>query len=215
MKENRIETAQELLNEKYGEKFTVYSYGKSFGTLTNNTYTVICSPADEPALRFEAEIAKDGSYIYDEYVSRKVSDKIEKAMMKVLSVSNTQMAVKVGAATKIIDSVQADMPVKEFMALTPNAKFAIYVVLDQEKLTKQEASETVELLKKSIAATPSINGYVYLYLGTEEMVSQFSKYIRENPGADKGLFDILKSAKSLEAVITQSDFNIDKGKLLS
>lgn len=214
MKENRIDIAQELLKAKYGEDFKMYTYGKSFGTLTNNTFTVVCSPVDEPELRFEAEIAKDGSYMIDEYVARKVSDKIEKKMMEVLNSSKIDISVKVGSGTKTIESSKSDMSAEEFIELMPNAKFAIYVVIGKTGLTSEEAFVITGLLNKSLILTPNINGYIYLYLGPTEMITRFNEYKQENPWADKGMFDILKDANSVEAEISKSVFNIKNDELM-
>ena len=68
----QIQTAKELLNNKYDEDFEVSAIGQRYGTLSNSTYKVTCYPINHPELVFMAEISKDGSYIYDEYIFRVV-----------------------------------------------------------------------------------------------------------------------------------------------
>jgi len=79
--DERAEMAEKLLEEKYGGEYVVYSVGNSWGTSTNNTFTALCYEKSEPTVRFEAKVAKDGSYMHDEYVSRKVSNKMEEKML--------------------------------------------------------------------------------------------------------------------------------------
>jgi hypothetical protein len=187
---------EKLLHEKYGKEFVVYSLGNSWGTLTNNTFTALCYEKGASNVRFRVKVVKDGSYMSDEYISCKVSGKIEKRMMNVLQTSTLKMALKLGPEVTTIKSSDSDMEPEEFMKQMPNTLFALYVVIDANNLSNEEATQIVDVLNKSVQEFPALNGAIDLYLGNRSMIDRFNQYNCENPGADHGMFEILKDAKN-------------------
>jgi hypothetical protein len=95
--EEKANLAEKLLHEKYGKNFVVYSEGGSYGTLTGDTFTVYAYEKKSPTVRFKADVAKDGTYMLDDFVSTKVSGKIETSISNQLKNSNFNIALKVEA----------------------------------------------------------------------------------------------------------------------
>lgn len=200
--------AEELLQEKYGEEFVVYSVGNSWGTLTEDTFTALSYEKTSPTVRFEAKVAKDGSYLIDEYISRKISDEMENKMLEVIKDSPFTIALKVGPDIKIVDSNHSDMSVDEYMKQVPKLGFRFYVVTDAKNLSAEEASEMLDLLSRSIQLYPVINGSMDLYFDSHSTIEQFNDYIKENPNADSGMFEILEEANHEQYNITNSTLEL-------
>lgn len=188
--------AEKMMHEKYGKDFVVYSVGNSWGTMTNDTFTALCYEKGASNVRFRVKVAKDGSYMSDEYISSKVSEKMKKRMMRVLQTSPFKMALKVGPAVATIRSTDADMEPEEFMKKMPKNLFALYVVIDANQLSNEEAAQIVDVLNKSIQVFPELNGAIDLYLGNRSMIDRFNQYNRKNRSADHGMDEILKDAKN-------------------
>jgi hypothetical protein len=195
-REKKANLAEKLLHEKYGKNFTVYSEGGSYGTLTDDTFTVLAYEKNAPTLRFRADIAKDGSYMLDDFISTKVSDKIETSVRKDLQQANINIALKVGAGVTGIDSKNADMSVDEFIQKVPKAAFVITVVMEKKILSFEEANNLVALLSNSIQKFPNLKGSVDIYVGSKSMLENFNRYNRENPGGDSGMYETVKNAKN-------------------
>ncbi len=200
--------AENLLHEKYGEEFVVYSVGNSWGTLTEDTFTALSYEKNSPTVRFEAKVAKDGSYLIDEYISRKISNEMESEMLEVMKDSPFTIALKVGPDIKIVDSTNSNMSVGEYMEKVPKLGFRFYVVTDAKKLSAEEESEMLDLFIRSIQSYPAINGSVDLYFGSPSMIEQFNDYMKENPNADSGMFEILEEATHEQYNITNSTIEL-------
>lgn len=213
--ETKANLAEKLLHEKYGKNFVVYSEGGSYGTLTGDTYTVYAYEKNEPTLRFKAAIAKDGSNIQDDFVSTKVSEKIETSVKKDLQQANLPIALKVGAGVTGIDSKNADMSVDEFIQKVPKAAFVLTMVIEKKPLSAEEAGRFVELLSQSIQKFPNLKGSVDLYVGSKTMLENFNRYNRENPGGDSGMYDTIAEAKNGLYDIEGGKLNLTAEQLLS
>lgn len=69
----RIKLAKRVLREKYNESFDVSEVGKGFGTLMNDTFTVSCRSTKHSDIVFKAEIEKEGMYVLDDYIPKRMS----------------------------------------------------------------------------------------------------------------------------------------------
>ena len=69
--------AEDVLEEKYGEKFVI----KKVWTKNQTTFYATCSPEANPEVVFEAEVYKDGSGWYtDNYIQALIARQIEERM---------------------------------------------------------------------------------------------------------------------------------------
>src|SRR4051794_25257278 len=67
---------EELLEEKYNQKFVPTAIGERYGTANNDTVTTILHPKGKEELVFEAVMNKDRELIADTYISRLISASI-------------------------------------------------------------------------------------------------------------------------------------------
>ncbi|MFB0843423.1 hypothetical protein [Paenibacillus oleatilyticus] len=73
------------LNEKYGEEFVVENVGGGYGSGIFSTDTIKAEayPPNSPRHRFRAEITKDFSKVWDNYMNMIMADKFDEKMIKV------------------------------------------------------------------------------------------------------------------------------------
>ncbi|WP_025848608.1 hypothetical protein [Paenibacillus ehimensis] len=79
------EKMTQYLNEKYGEEFVVENVGGGYGSGIFSTDTIKAEayPPNCPRHRFRAEITKDFSKVWDNYMNMIMADKFDEKMMKV------------------------------------------------------------------------------------------------------------------------------------
>ncbi len=215
-KPKEAKTAEKMLKEKYNEEFVTYSVGGRWGTLTNSTFTVICSPKDDPDLKFKAEIDKDGGYILDEYVSRKVSAKVEESFTKFFKDHFKDFVIKVDAGTKTIDSNKSDMPIEEFLKINENAKFAIDIVINKDNLSGVSATDLYNAMNSMLKTIPELKGAIEIYLVTNDVLIKANNYVKEKASVDSEFDELLKGSNSIFSQFKDGSLNISveefKGK---
>ena len=81
--DERIRTAEQLLNQKYGEEFSVTSYDGQ--EMMASYYEVTAYANEHPTLPFEASVNSDGSAVSDDYVARRVCERISEQVALNLS----------------------------------------------------------------------------------------------------------------------------------
>lgn len=207
-KPKEAKTAEKMLKEKYNEEFVTYSVGGRWGTLTNSTFTAICSPKDNPDLKFKAEIDKDGAYMLDEYVSRKVSAKVEESLEKSLKSTAGSFAIKVGATNKSIDSKNSNMSIEEYLKTKGDPGFAIYIVLDKDSLEGVSSNLLYNSLNSMIDSIPKFKGSMRIYFATKDVLNSTREYLKENANIDSNFQEILKNSKNIYSQVNDGILQI-------
>lgn len=204
MQQERVQLAQQLLADKYQEEFVVYSQGRSYGTAANNTFTVIAYPEMQKDIKFAAEIEKEGAYMFDQYVSRKVSAKIEQQVEKVLASEIKDFAVKIGASNKVTDTVDSNISIEEFIQLEDSVQFAAYIVVNKQEIEKMETQHLYTLISEIYGNIPDIKGSVRLYFTTADKIDLVHDYLNETANMDEGYKDIVGKEKNVYLQIDNS-----------
>lgn len=204
MQQERVQLAQRMLADKYQEEFVVYSQGKSYGTEANNTFTVIAYPEMQKDLKFEAEIEKEGAYMFDQYVSRKISAKIEQQVEKVLASEIDDFEVKIGASNKVTDTVDSNISIEEFVQLEDSLQFAAYIVVNKNEIEKMETQQLYTLISDIYRNIPNIKGSVRLYFTTIDKIDLVHDYLNETANMDEGFKDIVGKEKNIYLQIDNS-----------
>lgn len=196
-KPKEVQLAEKMLKEKYNEEFVVYSIGGRWGTLTNSTFAVVCSPADNPDLKFKAEVEKNGAYMHDEYVSRRVSTLIEEALVKSLKDTVNKFVLKVSAGSKSIDSDNSSMSIEEFLKEKPNEKFVVDVIIDKNSLDGVSGKTLYSSLNSMLDTVPKLSGAIEVYFVTDDILQSSKNYLKEHANTDSEFDDILKNSSSI------------------
>lgn len=201
--------AEKLLQEKYNEEFVVHAMGGRWGTLTNNTFTVTCSPKSDLDLKFKAEIRKDGSTMYDEYVSRRVSAIIEEALVASLHAVSSRVVIKVGAVDKIIESSNSHLSLEEYLELKGDSgRFVVYTLLHKDALLETSGSALYDIIYFAIASLPKLNGSLRFYLVDDSTLDEVVSYLKENANIDSRFDDMVKGSVRVTSGITDGGLTI-------
>ncbi|WP_404330067.1 hypothetical protein [Mesobacillus maritimus] len=81
---NQAVEVEQLLEEKYGQEFTVRSIGGRYGTASNDTVTTYVHPAENEGISFKAVMTKDGELMADSYIPRIISDSLNQVLRQEL-----------------------------------------------------------------------------------------------------------------------------------
>lgn len=179
------EQATQLLEEKYGEKFTVIeNYGG--GSLLSESYGILATSEECPDVLFEAEVADDGSYIVDEYITARVCRQIEDNILENLGhPSEEDIVVKVTAISKTIDSVDADMTPEEYIEIKENNQFVIDICYFYGNLDRER------ILADAFYGMPYLNGYTDICGVDKKTINKVHSYFSKSARADYGYEQIL------------------------
>ena len=93
-----IQQAGQCLEKKYGREFEIHRIGNT--RQADLFFRVEASPRQSPELRFLADVARDGSGVTDQYVSRMAAGRMEERVMGVLSEYFETFSVKVSWGDK-------------------------------------------------------------------------------------------------------------------
>jgi hypothetical protein len=207
--DGKEEIAQKLLKAKYNEEFVVYkTYGGSYA-LMGHSFKAVCSPKNQPNLKFEVEALKDGSgIVVDEYISRKISASVEEILINNLSKTVSNFTIKVGAGSKTINSADANMTISDYLKMKRNAGFSIYIVIDQTCLSNIKAEKLYSALNNMFTNLPEIDGGMEVYFASNDIVQQIKKYTNDHANVDAGFDNILKNCKMIDIPVTKSKLGI-------
>lgn len=168
------EMAQVLLKEKYGEEFQIQEYwGRDW---SEDSFEVCAYAEEEPEILFEAEIACDGSYISDDYVTAKICRRLEETVKENLSQLPGYLEVKASSFLEKVKYTDPSMSVKEFVNLIPNNSFDVYVYFSPMEGSK----ELYQILSKAMNNMGGIDGSLHFYSVEEEKLKEIQEYLTEN-----------------------------------
>jgi hypothetical protein len=170
-----------------------------------HSFKAVCSPKNQPNLKFEVEALKDGSgLVVDEYISRKISASVEEILTNNLSKTVSNFTIKVGAADGKTDLTDANISIADYLKASPYAGFAIRIVIDQSCLSNVSAEELYNAVNNMFTNLPISSGGMGIYYATNDIVQQIKKYKDDNENVDAGFNNILAKCKT---VYSQYDNN--------
>lgn len=185
-KNQMMNQAEELLEQKYGEQFNVLEcYGRiNFG----GDYEVVAASQEHPDVLFEAKVLKEDLFLSDEYVTSRVCRSIEEQILQNLGDLPGYLFVKVQAISKSIDSANADMTIQEYLKLKDNNRFVVYLHFSP---TEKNVERVYETIKRIFLEIDGMNGTIQLYIVEEDMLRQVQEHLDELPKIDKKYREIL------------------------
>ena len=194
----QIQTAKELLNNKYDEDFEVSAIGQRYGTLSNSTYKVTCYPINHPELVFMAEISKDGSYIYDEYISRIVCNKLNNDIIQKI---NFNAKFFIASRPSVFETSNKNITLDELVKLNDNTDFVIWMVCNNNI----ETSKMLEELNDVFSSYQNLNGELRFYITKDDnVVKQFGKMAKDCAIFDSNMTMILADIEEQKIEIKNS-----------
>jgi hypothetical protein len=210
----KMADAKVLLEKKYKEEFNVWCMGKSFGTLTNDTYTVICSPKLRPEFKFKAEIDDEGGDLLDEYVSRNICRKIELQIQKAIDRRLEPCVVRVATGSSWVESDDYRMTIENFLALTPNVKFALYLIVLEKNIRELEAGDFYLSVTHFFDFLPKISGGMSIYIVDEDSGGEIKTYLENHAGVDSDFYQLTKDYKRIYTTFSKSRLTIGREQFI-
>ena len=194
----QIQTAKELLNNKYDEDFEVSAIGQRYGTLSNSTYKVTCYPINHPELVFMAEISKDGSYIYDEYISKIVCNELTN---DIVQKTNFNAEFFIASRPSVFETSNKNITLDELVKLNDNTDFVIWMVCNNNI----ETSKMLEELNDVFSSYQNLNGELRFYITNDDnTVKQFGKMAKKCAIFDSNMTMILADIEEQKIEIKNS-----------
>jgi len=172
------ETAEKLLQEKYGESFKVVSIGNSYGTGTDLTFTVYCHPVKDETVLFEAEIYKSGQGIEDDYLTSLMSVMIEKELMTILKAYSLDVMAIVNIKDELSSESQLPTTFKEYVDYFKGNTLSISIVVDRDTIFL-EHDDWISLLE-------NLSGFI----GGKDTTEVIIKWFFEDTDAFKAIRDL-------------------------
>ena len=168
---SRMEKAEKLLNEKYGEAFVVTEY------LGDNsrykTFNVEAYAAAYPDLKFDAIVDFEGEGMQDSYVAKRVSARVAEAMENAISDMSCGHYIYVAPLETESTMNNPDAGVEDFIEDHKKKDFMIYLYIDQSEAEAGRIYDCMEKIAKTIDCT---SGYITLFLTDQEMMEEVKEY---------------------------------------
>ncbi|XCP83588.1 hypothetical protein ABXS75_10885 [Roseburia hominis] len=201
------ENVLRMLEEKYNQKFGIaeyYGYDRSAGSVG-----VLAYSREQPDILFEAEAARDGSYLNDEYVAACVFRKIERKMEENIKNMPGDFVLKARTGSKAMDSADFNMSIEAFQELKEGSRYAVYLFYAPKE---QESAETYEALKDIARGLPELSGNVQLYIVEEKLLKKVQGYWKEHTNFDYELEELLGDVENVEIPFEKEHLSVTREK---
>ncbi len=167
----RMEKAEKLLNEKYGETFVITEY------LGDNsrykTFNVEAYATAYPNLKFDAIVDFEGEGMQDSYVAKRVSAKVTEAMENAISDMSCGHFIYVAPLETQSTMNNPDAGVEEFIENHKKKDFMVYLYIDQSEAETDRINDCMGKIAKTIDCT---SGYITLFLTDPDMMEEVKEY---------------------------------------
>ena len=186
---------EQKLEAKYHEKFSVSKvYGGSL-VPTNvfaDTYKLICSPKNNPNLKFKAELSPNGVF-FDEYVSANVNVKVEKLISDALHKKFQNVAVKSITVGDYVKSSDTTLSIENYLLEDKTNGFVIYVLIQTDKT---KANDIYNILQSTMKSVNNFSAATYCFCVDYEDFESGKKVFENNMDIEPKDFE--KQYKSIE-----------------
>ena len=186
----RIKTAELLLEEKYGEDFTVTSYEGQ--EMMADYYSVSAYAKSHPKLPFEANVSEDGTSVSDDYVSRRVCEAISDQVAANITVLPCKYYVHTGIMSGESVCSDPNISIEEFATKwEPNNRYYVYLYISKEIEHVDSSSEIIyNALKEALKGIPEISGTMSVYISNDSVIEKVHVYVTTNTGLYNDYFEI-------------------------
>lgn len=215
-KPDRADIAKKLLKEKYNEDFTVFTSGKGYGTLTNNTFTVVAAPKDNEDLKFEAEIEKEGDWMIDEYVQALLEDEIKKIVSNKIKNELTDdffIKVYIGwSDTKITNKNSVSLDA--YMKKQPNVPVVIDVLFNKNTMANIDSKKEYEVFADLFAKDLPFTSTLEIYYTSMDVVQKSEEYFKKHAEAYDDFDKMVEGSLEIGIGITNGKLNISSSEFI-
>lgn len=197
----QAEMAEKMLYEKYGEEFVVESLGGRWGTATDGYYTCNCYPKNNESLKFQVTVDKDYTSFSDEYITKIGELELKKYLIDELKDICESPRILVSSRNQIVDSVNTEISVDEFIELCRDTKIYIKVVVDEQINTDELTDKLTTLLLNY----DSLTSQILIYSADGTTMANFDEWYSKYDKYDHDCEEILNSCSEIEVQIKQGE----------
>lgn len=195
--QNRENQAKQLLSEKYDCEFVVESQTQD-SSRDVNCYRVVAYPASDMELHFEAKIQNEGKYFSDEYVSKKVSTELERAIEENLQKSLENVRVICTSTIDYCEFENANVKISEFQKSFPMNKYGVYIAVDITEVQNMRGEKLYQILQSAFEGIEPVRGNLQLWFVLPEDIPVITEYRATMTRIDAGFEEITRGAKLIE-----------------
>ena len=161
------QTAETLLEEKYGEQFVVGTYNEQ--TLSDGYYTVHAYAKSHPELPFTIHVDNNGKHFSDNYVERRVAQKITKQVSKNAESFLIKPCVYTVVPAAVLGEVNQDISIEDYIAQNPANPVTIHMTV---KEGEEPAERIYSCLSDTIKEFHYLHGIIILNVADKETLEE-------------------------------------------
>lgn len=171
-KVNLSKQAEEALQIKYNESFTVSDFIKKSG----DYYTVYASSKNYPDITFYADVNSDGKDVSDTYAAKRLGLKISNIVNQSLKDFDGEYFVYSHPMIENFYTNNADISIEDFVATFPSNTFDINVYVDKES---QDIEKIYDLLSVVPSKLGAMKGSINVCLVNSGLINEIKTAIEE------------------------------------
>lgn len=172
---DRIAIAKEALEEKYNETFEVMEVYDNYDR--REVFNAIAYSDSHPDILLYAKVAKDGSYVGDNYlakvIGKRIADAVDGNMGGLLGASY----IYVSPFAEDLQAGDASISIEEYVALYKENKFTISIYYAPER---HDADYVYNCLSNAFEGLDELSGYIVLHIIDEENLRNMQEYIESH-----------------------------------
>jgi len=177
--EDRMEQAQVLLEEKYGESFLVTDYGNQ--VIGSGYYTVKAYAREYPELLFTVHVDDDGKHFTDNYVERRVGQKISGQVLLNLSMLHGYSYVYTQVPQAVLDITDADITPQNYIAQNQASLITVHLSYCPDGDTPESL---YEMLTGAMRGMEYVNGMLAVNITDEKTLREIQNYCEGTDSLD-------------------------------
>ncbi len=167
--------AIELLNAKYNDQFLIEEIQSQ--NFLEKYYTVIAYQKDDTNVLFKAQVDFDGENISDNYVSKKLCERLSDKIARNLNELPGIFYIFCEPMVEVTVLKDVNITIEEYMKISPKNRFVIYLNYSPENALSGDVYSALSNLLKDVEG---VSGQVQLYIMEEEMLKDVQDYVENH-----------------------------------
>lgn len=205
----KSQTAESLLEEKYGEQFVVGANNEQ--ALLDGYYTVHAYAKSHPELPFTVHVDNDGKQFSDNYIERRVAQKITEHIYENAKSFLTEPCVYTVVPAAVLGGKDPDISIEDYLAQNPANPVTVHVTV---KEGEEPAERIYRCLSDSVQELRCLHGLIVLNIADKETLEKIRlcSYKTDSLGEDYHLLQ--GSCRSFNIRYSSGSLSFNKAQFL-
>lgn len=200
--QKRTDTIKKLLKGKYGEDFDVW-YHSQDPSADGRMYSAVAYPLTDERLKFGLRVSGNEDKIWDEYVGKCMCRKMEEKAVEILKPKLKNVSIIISSFAKNIAGTDVNISLEEFWENNSSNRYALYLVLDMEEISKYTLPEQYEIVVELFRDKLLISGGLTVIFAKKETMEEIENYKIDMTRVDHGFELITEAYKTIKMSINQ------------